>query len=656
MTLPRRQLLKVAATSPLLVLAPPLERVVAASTVGAVRGEALVDGESLSGLSLSWLPTAHDSDGREAVATVRALVDGRWTDPIEVCSDVGHGPHDPAGREHGPAVLVPGAEAFEIVPLPTAAISDLRHHPIQRTQLSLDLMVDEGSVTPPGASPLTTVEPIVGLRIIERSNWTNRGRLDTIDCVIGSSVFGLGCRSDVGLRHAIVHHTVNINDYGADDVPELLRGIQRFHVDTRGWDDIAYNFVIDRFGRVWHAREGDITEPIPGGHTTGLNAESLGVAILGTYIDVDPGQEVVDSLSLLLGWKLSLHGVDPLGSTSVRSAGGDFAEPGDLVMLRNISGHRDNQHTVCPGSVLYERLPEVRQAASDMVPIFGTLRPAYGLDAIGLAGWAIDRFAPTAKVDIDVFLDGSPHITLSATDAASELEGIYPDAGVAHGFRHTVPIDLDTTSIVVNARAGEGRTTELMDLTLFATFIDVEPDRFFASGVYFLRENELTRGTVPGLFEPMDELTRAQMATFLHRFMDLPQPAGQAPFLDVDRDGYYSDAVDWLYGAGITTGTSATTFSPGDFVTRAQMAAFLWRLCGSIPPSAPSPFLDIPPGTYFTVAVEWLFETGITQGREATRFDPAGLVTRGEMATFLHRLSTTPEAWTRVPPPSPVEL
>ena len=639
MTLQRRQLLLAAAASPILLLAPGLtRRALAHSPASAVTGGLRVPTPAGGGISISWDPQA----STDSVGSIRALADGTWSAPIAVHPDHHHGPKASDGRIHGQAILVPGAELYEIAPSSSRFSYDV--HPIDAPPHRLTLLADDD---------LSRLEPIPGLQIIERCNWTSRSRNDTVDCVIGSSVYGLGCRSDVGIRHAIVHHTVNVNNYTMNNVPNLLDGIQRYHMDTRGWDDIAYNFVIDRFGRIWQAREAELLEPITGGHTTGLNAESIGVALLGTFTDLDPGQSMIDSLGLLLGWKLNLHGIDPLGVTEVRSSGGDYAEPDEMVLVDNISPHRAGQATRCPGNGTIARLNDVRQAAAELVSIFGTVRPGYALDQVDVRGWAIDRLSPTVPLHVEIAVHGTDTDTtlLTAQDLVDDLAVQYPEAGNGHGFKHIVPIDLDTTSIVVTAKTGDDRSAKLMDLKLFATFIDVEPHRFFAPGVYWLRENELTTGTQPGLFEPMDKLSRAQMATFLWRFMDSPTVEDAAPFIDVHRPGWYAAATDWLFANGITTGTEPDLFAPGDFVTRGQMATFLWRLCGSMDPVNPSPFKDVPSDRYFTTAVAWLYETGITTGATPDHFDPATFVTRGEMATFLHRLSTTPEAWTVVTPP-----
>ena len=648
MTLHRRQLLLAAAASPLLFFTPELTwRALTHNPASAVTGGLRVPTPGGGGISISWNPQASTN----SVGSIRALVDGIWSAPITVHPDHHHGPEAADGRIHGQAVLVPGAELYEIAP--SSNRFSYHVHPIEATPRPLTVLADDG---------LSRLEPIPGLQIIERTNWTSRGRNDTVDCVIGSSVYGLGCRSDVGIRHAIVHHTVNVNDYTMNDVPDLLYGIQRYHMDTRGWDDIAYNFIIDRFGRIWQAREAELLEPITGAHTTGFNAESIGVALLGTFSDRDPGQSMIDSLGLLLGWKLNLHGIDPLGVTEVRSSGGNYAEPDEMVLVDNISPHRTNQSTRCPGNGTVARMNDIRQAAAEMVSLFGTVRPGYALDQVDVHGWAIDRLSPTIPLQVEIAVRGTDTETetettlLTAQDLVDDLEVQYPEAGNGHGFEHVVPIDLDTTSIIVTAKTGDDRSAKLMDLKLFATFIDVEPHRFFAPGIYWLRENGLTTGTQPGLFEPMDELSRAQMATFLWRFMDSPLVEDAAPFIDVRRPSWYAAATDWLFATGITTGTEPELFAPDVFVTRGQMATFLWRLCGSMAPMNPSPFEDVPSDRYFTTAVAWLYETGITTGKSPTVFAPGAFVTRGQMATFLHRLATTPEAWTIVTPPPIVSL
>jgi uncharacterized protein (DUF1501 family) len=173
-------------------------------------------------------------------------------------------------------------------------------------------------------------------------------------------------------------------------------------------------------------------------------------------------------------------------------------------------------------------------------------------------------------------------------------------------------------------------------------FFDVESGRYFSTAVAWLAETGITTGTEPGQFSPDDPVTRGQMATFLWRYNGSPGGSPTAPFGDVDRSRYFAPAVDWLYAQGITTGTSPSEFSPDDPVTRGQMATFLWRHEGEEKGSPPSNFRDVSPSRYYAPAVDWLLHRGITTGTSATEYSPEDEVTRAQMATFLWRLAGSP--------------
>ncbi len=155
------------------------------------------------------------------------------------------------------------------------------------------------------------------------------------------------------VKMAFVHHTAGSNNYDPGDVPRMLRSDQAYHMDVRGWNDLGYNFIVDRFGRIWEGRAGGIDRAVIGAHAEGFNTGSTGVAVLGTFTSSDPPPAAVDAVSRLLGWKLSIHGVFPDGTTTM--AGGRW--------FNNISGHRDAKATDCPGRGLYDRLPEIRSNA-----------------------------------------------------------------------------------------------------------------------------------------------------------------------------------------------------------------------------------------------------------------------------------------------------
>ena len=171
-----------------------------------------------------------------------------------------------------------------------------------------------------------------------------------------------------------------------------------------------------------------------------------------------------------------------------------------------------------------------------------------------------------------------------------------------------------------------------------AGFVDVGTDDFFCTAVEWAVDNGVTNGTTPKTFDPNTPCTRAQMITFLWRSQGSPKPkTASTAFRDLDRNGYYYNAVLWAVERGITNGTSAAAFSPDATVTRAQTVTFLWRLEGSPSASGRTPFTDVPAGQYYTTAVVWAVKNGITNGTAATTFSPDTPCTRAQIVTFLYR-------------------
>jgi N-acetylmuramoyl-L-alanine amidase len=180
---------------------------------------------------------------------------------------------------------------------------------------------------------------------------------------------------------AFVHHTDNPNGYSAEQVPALLLAIYDYHRFVRGFFDIAYNFIIDAFGRIWEARAGGIDAPVLGAHAGGFNGVSTGVAVLGTFSDVVPPAPAIAALERLLGWKLALHGIPSLGRVRVEVNPADAFytpfKPGQQVLLPRVAGHRDGDLTDCPGDAFYHRLPAIRPRVARLegVPAELTVSP-----------------------------------------------------------------------------------------------------------------------------------------------------------------------------------------------------------------------------------------------------------------------------------------
>ncbi|MEU8925965.1 peptidoglycan recognition protein [Kitasatospora sp. NPDC048545] len=166
------------------------------------------------------------------------------------------------------------------------------------------------------------------------------------------------------VRAVFVHHTASATDYACSDAPRIIRSIYQYHVQSNGWRDIGYNFLVDRCGTVYEGRAGGVDQPVLGAHTLGFNSNSAGVSAIGTYTSDVPPQALQDGLAKIAAWKLGLTGQMAGGTTRLTSSSDGSRYPkGTVVDFDTISGHRDGFATECPGGALYARLPAIRSAA-----------------------------------------------------------------------------------------------------------------------------------------------------------------------------------------------------------------------------------------------------------------------------------------------------
>ena len=169
-------------------------------------------------------------------------------------------------------------------------------------------------------------------------------------------------------------------------------------------------------------------------------------------------------------------------------------------------------------------------------------------------------------------------------------------------------------------------------------FTDVNDDAYYKDAVIWAVENGITKGISGTMFSPDAACTRAQAVTFLWRAAGSPSPkSGAMPFGDVAADAYYHDAVLWAVENGITKGTSDTTFSPDSKCTRAQIVTFLWRAQKSPAVASVNVFTDVAADAYYADAVNWAVANGITSGTSAATFSPNADCTRAQIVTFLYR-------------------
>ena len=182
-------------------------------------------------------------------------------------------------------------------------------------------------------------------------------------------------------------------------------------------------------------------------------------------------------------------------------------------------------------------------------------------------------------------------------------------------------------------------------------FLDVNETQFYHDPVLWAVENGITNGVDATHFGPMGVCNRAQVVTFLWRAAGSPEPVFlENPFTDVAEDTWYTDAVLWAVEMGITNGLTESTFGPNAVCNRAQVVTFLHRANDSRAPALQeNPFTDVEAGSWYELPVLWALENGVTTGASETTFNPGGQCLRAQVVTFLYRADQIPE-----PEPDPL--
>ena len=349
---------------------------------GAGSGRAVTQPEPVAGFATVGVTWAHGTAVAEDAieVSVRTKQDGVWTawEPMAYHDD--HGP-DPGSAEARTAR--PGTEAFVVGDVDDVQVRAVTPDGSLPADLQLAL-VDPGRTVAP-----LVEEPAIDtahLTAFESGNPADPGTLDdptdpaepaepedpaiapaANDVTPEPKIFSRAqWGADERMRdksslhygevHAgFVHHTVNANDYTEKEVPAIMRGIYAYHTQSRGWSDIGYNFLVDRFGRIWEGRYGGVGRPVVGAHTLDYNENSFAMSAIGNYQIAKPSAAMLDAYGRLFAWKLSLHGVD--ASSTKQWVGSKY--------FQAINGHRDAASTACPGKYLYAKLPLIRKLTAE---------------------------------------------------------------------------------------------------------------------------------------------------------------------------------------------------------------------------------------------------------------------------------------------------
>jgi hypothetical protein len=276
---------------------------------------------------------------------VRTRTDDRWSAWTPMSSDAEHGP-TPGSVEA--AAARPGTDPFVAGDVDDVQLRATSRRGVAPAGLTLSVIDPGASVPAEGASRSTDAKAAAPAGtatkrppIYSRADWGADERLR--DCCV-----------EYGEVHAgFVHHTVNANAYKKSEVPAILRGIYAYHTQSRGWRDIGYNFLIDKFGRIWEGRFGGLAKPVVGAHTLDYNESSFAASAIGNFETAKPSAAMLDAYARLYAWKLSLHGVRPGSRQNVAGTAFDA-----------INGHRDAASTACPGIHLYRKIPQIIEKAT----------------------------------------------------------------------------------------------------------------------------------------------------------------------------------------------------------------------------------------------------------------------------------------------------
>ncbi|WP_160573957.1 N-acetylmuramoyl-L-alanine amidase [Actinomadura physcomitrii] len=296
---------------------------------------------------------------------------------------------------------------------------------------------------------------------------------------------------DASVKAVFVHHSDTGNSYTCAQAKSVVRSIFLYHVKSEGWNDIGYNFLVDKCGTVYEGRGGGADRPVHGAHTYGFNTDTTGIAVLGTYTKanetpagVAPTQAALNGVAKVAAWKLGLTGVDPAGKTTLTSmapdgTGGKYPY-GKKVSFYTISGHRDGFATACPGAQLYAMLGAIRTAAKKLTTpaVAVTLSGAanvggrYYTKSTVTVGWK-----PVASATYEVRVDGA----VAAT----------PAAGASSAALTLKP---GTHSVMVHAKYSGGGTADSPASTVVA---DVTKPVFATPPALSLRPATVTTTAVP---------------------------------------------------------------------------------------------------------------------------------------------------------------
>ncbi|MFF4751689.1 N-acetylmuramoyl-L-alanine amidase [Streptomyces sp. NPDC002514] len=262
------------------------------------------------------------------------------------------------------------------------------------------------------------------------------------------------------VKAVFVHHTDGV-DYTCDQSAAIVRGIYVYHTTDKpnepAWNDIGYNFLVDKCGTIFEGRKGGVDQPVLGAHTYGFNRESTGIAVLGTYTSAGASSAALTSVARIAAWKLGQYGADPAGTVDL-TAGATQANyfrknftAGSKYTFSRISAHRDGFNTECPGDGLYNQLPTIRTLAAG---------PVQGLKVASVTGATLNGSTYYTKGAVTVKWSATtPSSLISKYELVVDGKTVSTLAGSATSAATTLAVGSHTVAVRAVHQSGKTATS-----------------------------------------------------------------------------------------------------------------------------------------------------------------------------------------------------
>ncbi len=193
---------------------------------------------------------------------------------------------------------------------------------------------------------------------------------------------------------------------------------------------------------------------------------------------------------------------------------------------------------------------------------------------------------------------------------------------------------IEESAAKANADTSKDTDTKKADSTAKIAFTDVKAGDYFETPVKWAVEKNITTGTSATTFSPNDTCTKAQILTFLWRAVGSPKTGAENPFTDVSASDYYYNAAVWASEKGMVSGNVFAADTP---CTRESTVTYIWKNAGAVRTAVSDKFTDVSSSADYAEAVAWAVENGVTSGTSETTFSPDDTCTRGQIVTFLSR-------------------